>query len=138
MEYTTEGHIQLSNGRLITNPKVINLVAAFDALKKEDFAIVPLLKEKWNISDDPILVPVSIETTPVKEEQTEFNVVLIGISADRMGAIKLIREVTGLSLSDSKNALDKLPYTLKKYLSKAAAEAIETKFKAIGAFVEFE
>lgn len=71
-------------------------------------------------------------------EQTEFDVVLKSAGANKIGVIKVVREVTGLGLKEAKAAVDEAPKTLKEAVSKEDAEAIKTKLEEAGAEVELK
>ena len=67
------------------------------------------------------------------EEQTEFNVILTDAGANKVAAIKVVREITGLGLADAKAAVEAAPKVVKEGTSKADAEAILKKIVDAGA-----
>lgn len=71
-------------------------------------------------------------------EQTEFDVVLKSAGSNKIGVIKVVREVTGLGLKEAKAAVDEAPKTLKEAVSKEDAEAIKKKLEDAGAEVELK
>jgi large subunit ribosomal protein L7/L12 len=71
-----------------------------------------------------------------KEEQTEFSVILTDAGDKRINVIKEVRAVTSLGLKEAKDAVEKLPSTIKEGISKADAEDIKKKLEAAGAKVE--
>ena len=72
------------------------------------------------------------------EEQTEFNVVLAEVGAEKIKVIKVVREVTGLGLKEAKDLVDGAPKPVKEGVSKQEAEEIAAKFKETGAKVEIK
>ena len=70
------------------------------------------------------------------EEKTEFTVVLKGGGANKIGVIKVVREVTGLGLKDAKDLVDGAPKEVKAGVNKTEAQDIEKKLKEAGAEVE--
>lgn len=94
------------------------------------------LETKWGVKAVPqaVEVPtVTVPTTPTTVEQTEFEVVIESHEASaKMGAIKLVRELTGLGLKEAKDMIEALPKTLKTDVAKAEALDIQGKFQAIG------
>ena len=76
--------------------------------------------------------------TAAAEEKTEFDVVLVEAGASKMGVIKVVKELTGLGLKESKDLVDNCPKTLKEAASKADAEAMKEKLEAAGAKVELK
>lgn len=73
-----------------------------------------------------------------EEEKTEFTVVLKEVGANKINVIKVIREVTGLGLAESKGLADNAPSTIKENVAKEAAHEMVEKFKAAGATVELK
>ena len=70
------------------------------------------------------------------EEKTEFDVVLKDVGAEKIKVIKIVREITGLGLSEAKAVVDGAPKTLKEAVSKEEAEEIKAKLAEVGATVE--
>ena len=69
------------------------------------------------------------------EEQTEFTVTLTEFGANKVGVIKVIREITGLGLKEAKDLVEGVPSTVKEGVSKADADAIKKKLEDAGAKV---
>jgi len=67
------------------------------------------------------------------EEQTEFDVVLLEIGAQKVSVIKAVREITGLGLKEAKDMVDGAPKSIKEAVSKADAEAAVKKLEEAGA-----
>jgi large subunit ribosomal protein L7/L12 len=78
---------------------------------------------------------VAAEAAPVVE-QTEFDVILKAVGANKIAVIKVVREVTGLGLKEAKAVVDGAPKAVKEAVSKEDAEAIKEKLTAAGAEVE--
>ena len=70
---------------------------------------------------------------PVAEAQTEFTVTMTEFGANKVGVIKVIREITGLGLKEAKDLVEGAPSTVKEGIPKADAETIKTKLEAAGA-----
>ena len=71
----------------------------------------------------------------VVEEQTEFDVILSSFGANKVGVIKVIREITGLGLKEAKDLVEGAPSTVKEAISKADADGIKKKLEEAGATV---
>jgi large subunit ribosomal protein L7/L12 len=67
------------------------------------------------------------------EEKTEFDVILTGFGANKVAAIKVVREITGLGLAEAKAAVESAPKAVKEGVSKADAEALVKKITEAGA-----
>jgi large subunit ribosomal protein L7/L12 len=70
---------------------------------------------------------------PAAEEKTEFTVTMSEFGANKVGVIKVIREITGLGLKEAKDLVEGVPSTVKEGVSKADAEAIKKKLEDAGA-----
>jgi large subunit ribosomal protein L7/L12 len=94
------------------------------------------LEAKWGVKAVPQIAEVptnTVPTTPAEPEQTEFEVIIESFEATaKMGAIKLVRELTGLGLKEAKDMIEAVPKTLKTDVAKAEAQDIQAKFQAIG------
>ncbi len=70
------------------------------------------------------------------EEKTSFDIVLDTVPADKKIAIlKIVRNVTGLGLKESKDIVDNVPKTLKEGSTKEEVETIKKELEAAGAKV---
>ena len=72
------------------------------------------------------------------EEQTEFNVILTEIGANKVGVIKAVRELTGLGLKEAKDLVDGAPKPVKEAVPKAAADEAKKKLEDAGAKAEIK
>ena len=99
------------------------------------------LEDKWGVKAAPVAVAgpavaAGGAAAPVVEEKTEFTVVLKGGGANKIGVIKVVREITGLGLKDAKDLVDGAPKDVKVGVNKAESEDIAKKLKDAGAEVE--
>ena len=69
------------------------------------------------------------------EEKTEFDVELTEVGPNKVKVIKVVREVTGRGLKESKEVVEGAPKVLKEGVSKEEAEDIQKKLDAEGAKV---
>ena len=70
---------------------------------------------------------------PAAEAQTEFTVTMTEFGANKVGVIKVIREITGLGLKEAKDLVEGAPSTVKEGIPKADAETIKKKLEDAGA-----
>ncbi|HEY3655027.1 MAG TPA: 50S ribosomal protein L7/L12 [Steroidobacteraceae bacterium] len=70
---------------------------------------------------------------PAAEAQTEFTVTMTEFGANKVGVIKVIREITGLGLKEAKDLVEGAPSVVKEGIPKTDAETIKTKLEAAGA-----
>ena len=73
-----------------------------------------------------------------EEEQTAFDVVLNAPGGSKLAVVKLVRELTGLSLKESKELVDSAPSEIKKGVSKDEADALSSQLTEAGAEVEIK
>lgn len=72
------------------------------------------------------------------EEKTEFNVILSAVGGNKIGVIKVVREVTSLGLKEAKDLVEAAPKAIKEAVSKDEAESIKKKFAETGATVDIK
>ena len=101
------------------------------------------LEDKWGVKAAPVAVAAAAPAAgggaaaaAPAEEKTEFTVVLKSGGANKIGVIKVVREVTGLGLKDAKDLVDGAPKEVKAGVNKTEATEIEKKLKDAGAEVE--
>ncbi len=72
------------------------------------------------------------------EEKTSFNVILKSPGANKLGIVKLVKEITGLGLKEAKDLVDGAPKPVKEGVDKATSEELKTKLTEAGADVEIQ
>ena len=101
--------------------------------------LVKAIEEKFGVSAAAMAAPAAGgAAAAVVEEQTEFNVVLLEVGANKVSVIKAVREITGLGLKEAKDVGDGAPKAVKEAASKADAEAAKKKLEEAGAKVELK
>jgi large subunit ribosomal protein L7/L12 len=84
----------------------------------------------------PVQPTATAATEEVKEEKTSFEIVLTEVPADKKIAIlKVIRNVTGLGLKESKDIVDNVPKSVKEGATKEESDSIKKELEAAGAKV---
>ncbi len=118
--------------------KFIEEVKGMTVLELNEF--VKALEAEFGVS---AAAPVAVAgaaagaAAPAEEEKTEFNLVLKDFGANKIGVIKVVRELTGLGLADAKKMVESLG-TIKENMPKADAEAAVAKLKEAGAVAEMQ
>ena len=119
--------------------KLIETIDSLTVLELNE--LVKTLEDKYGVS---AAAPVAVAAAPAAaaaaapaEEKTEFNVVLKDFGANKIGVIKVVRELTGLGLVEAKGLVEKLG-TVKENVAKAEAEKMVEQFKAAGATAVME
>ena len=99
--------------------------------------LVKAIEEEFGVSAAaPVMMAGPAAGAPAAEEKTEFDVILLEAGASKMGVIKLVKDVCGLGLKESKELVDNAPKPLKTGISKADADALAAQFTEAGAKVE--
>ncbi|MDR0753377.1 MAG: 50S ribosomal protein L7/L12 [Holosporaceae bacterium] len=99
------------------------------------------LEEAWGVSAAaPVAVAAAVApiAAAVEEEKTEFDVILTEVGAAKIGVIKVVREITGLGLTEAKAIAESAPKAIKEAVSKDEANSIKAKLEAAGAKVEIK
>ena len=101
--------------------------------------LVKMLEEEFGVS---AAATVAVAAAPAgaaaAEEKTEFNVALKEAGANKIAVIKIVREITGLGLSEAKALVDGAPSVVKENVPAAEAKEMEAKLKEAGAVVELK
>ena len=117
--------------------QIIEQIKALTILELAD--LVKAIEEEFGVSAAPVAVAgAAVAAAPAEEEKTEFDVVLKSFGANKLGVIKVVREITGLGLKEAKELVEDAPKTLKEAVSKADAEALQKQLTEAGAEVEIK
>ncbi|HEX5024918.1 MAG TPA: 50S ribosomal protein L7/L12 [Agriterribacter sp.] len=106
---------------------------------KEVNELAKILKDEYGIEPAAAAVAVAAGPAaagPVAEEKTAFNVVLKAAGANKLGVVKIVKDLTGLGLKEAKDLVDGAPKPIKEGVAKAEADEIAAKLKEAGAEVE--
>ncbi len=108
---------------------------------KEAVDLADYLKEEYNIepaAGGAVMVagPAGGDGGGEVEEKTEFDVILKAAGANKIQAIKAVREATGLGLKEAKELVEGAPKPIKEGIAKDEADALAEKLKEAGAEVE--
>ena len=123
----------------ISKEEFLDAVGAMSVMELND--LVKAFEEKFGVSAAAMAAPAAggaAGGAAAAEEQTEFNVVLTEVGANKVGVIKAVREITGLGLKEAKDLVDGAPKTVKEALPKADAEAAKKKLEEAGAKAELK
>lgn len=103
--------------------------------------LVKMLENEFGVSAAAMAVAAPAAggaAAPAEEEKTEFNLVLKEIGGNKIAVIKVVREITGLGLSEAKALVDGAPSTVKEAMAKDAAEEALKKLQEAGATAELK
>lgn len=125
----------MENQNVEVPEKFQGIVAAIEKLSVIEVSeLVKLLEAKWGVSAAAPTVVAAAGAAAV-EEKSSFNVELTEAGANKIGAIKAVREITGLGLKEAKDLVDAAPKVIKEGVSKAEADDMKKKLEEAGAKV---
>jgi len=125
----------------LTKEELLQAIEEMTVLELSE--LVKALEEKFGVSAAPVAVAspaggaAAAAAEGPKEEQTVFNVILKEAGANKLAAIKAVRElVPTLGLTEAKALVESAPKEVLTSVNKAAAEEAKKKLEAAGAKVE--
>ena len=100
--------------------------------------LVDAMKEEFGVDPSAVAVAAApVAAGAAEEENSTVTVVLSDAGAGKVNVIKVVREITGLGLKESKDIVDNNG-TVKENISKDEANEIKAKLEEAGATVEFK
>jgi len=108
---------------------------------KEVNELAAILKDEYGIEPDAaaaVMVAGGGAGAEVAEEKTEFDVILKAGGPSKLAVVKLVKELTGNGLKESKDLVDNVPSVLKEGIAKDEAEALKKALEEAGAEVEIK
>ena len=118
--------------------KIVEELSALTVLEAAELS--KKLEEAWGVSAAAPVAVTAAGAAPAAaaEEKTEFDVVLTDAGSSKIGVIKVVREITGLGLTEAKAMVEAAPKAIKEGVSKDDAKAMKEKLEAAGAKVELK
>ena len=122
----------------MTKEEFISAVESMTVLELAE--LVKAMEEKFGVSAAaPVAVAAAAApAAAAEEEKTEFDVILANAGAQKIGVIKVVRELTGLGLKEAKALVDGAPGNIKEGVEKAEAEELKAKLEEVGATIELK
>ena len=119
----------------VTKDEILDAISKMSVM--EVVELISDMEKKFNVT---AAAPVAAApagagaaAAPAAEAQTEFTVTMTEFGANKVGVIKVIREITGLGLKEAKDLVEGAPSTVKEGIPKADAETIKKKLEDAGA-----
>ena len=123
----------------MASEKITNILEEIKSLTILELAdLVKAVEEEFGVSAAPVAVAAGPAVAAAVEEKTEFDVVLASFGSNKLGVIKVVREITGLGLKEAKDLVEGAPKTLKEGTTKEEAEALKAQLTEAGATVEIK
>ena len=113
-----------------------------DAIKEmtilEVNELVDAMKEEFGVDPSAVAAPAApVAGAAAEEGPSSFNVVLASAGANKLAVIKLIKEITGLGLGESKAIADN-GGVIKENVASDEANEMKAKFEEAGATIELK
>ncbi len=126
----------------LTKDQIVDAIANLTVMELSE--LVKAIEDKFGVKAAPAVgvavaaAPAQGVAQPQAEEKTEFTVVLKGVpdATKKISVIKVVREITGLGLAESKALVEGAPKNVKENVDKKTAEEIKKKLEEAGAQVE--
>ena len=123
----------------LSNQEILDAIASKSVM--DIVELVKMMEDKFGVTAAaPMAVAAApgAAAAPVAEEKTEFTVVLAAIGENKVGAIKVVRELTGLGLKEAKDLVEGAPATVKEGVAKKDAEEMKKKLEDAGCKAELK
>jgi large subunit ribosomal protein L7/L12 len=136
----------------MASEKVEAVIAGIESLNVlELIELKKTMEDKWGITAAAPMMPMGGMVMPMAgaapaggdaapaeaaAEQTEFDVILTAVGANKIQVIKVVRELTSLGLKEAKDLVEGAPKPVKEGVAKEEAEAAKAKLVEAGASVD--
>lgn len=121
----------------LTKDQILDAIATMSVMDVVE--LIEMMEKKFNVTAAaPMMAVAAPVAAEAAEEKTEFDVVLTGFGANKVGVIKEVRTITGLGLKEAKDLVEGVPGTLKEGVSKADAAEIKKQIEAAGGTVDIK
>lgn len=124
----------------LTNEEILDAIASKTVLEISE--LIKMMEEKFGVTATAAVAiagpAAGGAAAPAAEEKTEFDVILKEVGSNKIGVIKVVREVTGLGLKEAKDLVEGAPKAVKEGVAKEEAEELKKKIEASGAKVELK
>ena len=121
---------------------VETILAEIEALTLlEASELVKAMEEKFGVS---AAAPVAVAAAPAAtaeaadDSDAEVSVILASAGANKVQVLKVVKDITGLGLKETKELVDGAPKAVKEGIKKEEAEELKKKLEEVGATVEIK
>lgn len=121
----------------ITREQILESISSMSVM--DVCKLVEEMEEKFGVSAAAVAVAgpaAGGDAGAAAEEQTEFNVMMKSMGANKINVIKAIRTITGLGLKEAKALVESAPCAVKEGIPKDEAESVKKQLEEAGAEIE--
>jgi large subunit ribosomal protein L7/L12 len=123
----------------LSKDDILNAIAEMSVMDVVE--LVEAMEEKFGVSAAAAVAAGPVADgggAGVEEVKDEFEVIITSAGEKKVGAIKVVRALTGLGLKEAKALVDEAPSTVKEGVTKDEAEDIKKQLEEAGASVELK
>jgi large subunit ribosomal protein L7/L12 len=125
----------------LTKDQIVEALSTYTIMELAD--LVKGIEDKFGVKAAPVGVAVAAAPGAAggaaAEEKTDFTVVLKAVdAAKKIAVIKVVRELTGLGLKESKDLVEGAPKPVKEGVDKKTADEMSKKLTEAGGTVELK
>lgn len=126
----------------VSQEKMDELMTSIEEMSVLELSqLVKALEERFGVT---AAAPMAVAAAPggdggaaaAEEEQSEFDVILTEVGANKVQVIKAVRELTSLGLKEAKDVVDAAPKPVREGVTKEEAEAAKARLEEAGAKAE--
>jgi large subunit ribosomal protein L7/L12 len=123
----------------LSRDDILNAIAEMSVMDVVE--LVEAMEEKFGVSAAAAVAAAPVADgggASADEVKDEFDVIITSAGEKKVGAIKVVRALTGLGLKEAKALVDEAPSTVKEGVTKDEAEDIKKQLEEAGASVELK
>jgi len=126
----------------LSKDQMLDAISTMTIMELAD--LVKGIEDKFGVKAAPVggvaVAAAGAGAAAATEEKTEFTVVLKAVAdpAKKISVIKVVREITGLGLKESKDLVEGAPKNVKEGVDKKTADELNKKLTEAGGVVELK
>jgi len=117
----------------ITKDEIIDSLKEMNMLEIKE--LIEAIETAFGVS---AAAPVAAAATESVAAPTEVSLILVNCGDQKVGVIKVVREITGLGLMEVKGLVDSTPKAIKEGIKPEEAEELKKKFEGTTAILEIK
>lgn len=123
----------------MASDKILKFVEEIKTLSVLELSeLVDAIQEEFGVTAAIAAGPAAAGPAAAEAEKTEFDVIMTGFGDKKMNVIKVVKDILGLGLKESKEFVESAPKPVKEGVSKADADELKAKLEEAGATVEIK
>ncbi len=128
----------------ISQEKMDEIIQSIEEMSVLDLSqLVKALEDRFGVTAAAPMVAAAAgggeaSAAAAEDEQTEFDVILTDVGAQKVQVIKAVRELTSLGLKEAKDVVDAAPKAVREGVTKEEAEAAKARLEEAGASAEIK